>query len=77
LNEHIAQGFLALLFLIGALEAAFAKRHRDYVIKQLNSPWYVPKQRALGVFMMLVAVAAVLVRAANYGIDLSWLKFKL
>jgi hypothetical protein len=37
----------------------------------------VSPKLALGVFMMLVAVAAVLVRAANYGIDLSWLKFKL
>jgi hypothetical protein len=72
----ILLGFLVLLFLVGAFEAAFARRHRDYVIKQLNSSWYIPVQRATGVFMMLVALVTALMIAANYGVDFSWLRFK-
>ena len=68
---------LGLLFLVGALYALFAKRLRNSQIKTLNSPWYIPMVRAGGVFMMLIAVIAGLIFAANHGIDFVWPNFKL
>jgi hypothetical protein len=77
MNVYVALGVLALLFLTGGFYAGFAKRHRDYMIRTLNSPWYVPMMRASGAFLMLVAAASALVIAANCGIDFSWAGFKL
>jgi tryptophan-rich sensory protein len=78
MTNQLAFGFISLmLFLLGAFFVAFAERHRDYVIREMNSPSYIPRQRAIGVFFMLVAVALGVSIAAKCGVDFSWASFKL